>query len=264
MKHIVCFGGGHSSALAAIETVRRYGRKDVILLNHDISSKVEHKDIKRFKQEVSDVLEIPIVYANADDYENMTPCAVSVKNGMFNAGFQGTQICTNRLKTAPFMDYLKGMTGDYDIIYGFDMNEPHRIQRRAQMLFAQGGYKTDFPLAYWERTTENTEDIGIKRPITYKIYKHANCEACLKAGKRQWYVVYCLRPDLYEEAIWAEEKIGYSILKESFMKELVSEFEEIKSKGICPNQKGSNAEFWARVNATLPGQESFLPCDCAI
>lgn len=37
MKHIVCFSGGHSSALAAIETVRRYGQEGVVLLNHDIS-----------------------------------------------------------------------------------------------------------------------------------------------------------------------------------------------------------------------------------
>ena len=33
--HVVCFSGGHSSALVAIEVVRRYGRGDVVLLNHD-------------------------------------------------------------------------------------------------------------------------------------------------------------------------------------------------------------------------------------
>ena len=53
-KAIVCFSGGHSSALAAIEAVRRYGKDKVILLNHDMSPKVEHEDIKRFKREVAD------------------------------------------------------------------------------------------------------------------------------------------------------------------------------------------------------------------
>lgn len=46
MKYVVCFSGGHSSALAAVETVRRFGRNQVILLNHDISSKVETAKIK--------------------------------------------------------------------------------------------------------------------------------------------------------------------------------------------------------------------------
>ena len=52
-KHIVCFSGGHSSALVAIEVVRKYGKGSVILLNHDINSNVESKDIKRFKKEVA-------------------------------------------------------------------------------------------------------------------------------------------------------------------------------------------------------------------
>lgn len=40
-RYVVCFSGGHSSALVAIETVRRYGREGVVLLNHDINPRVE-------------------------------------------------------------------------------------------------------------------------------------------------------------------------------------------------------------------------------
>ena len=53
-KHIVCYSGGHSSALVAIEVVRKYGKENVILLNHDINPRFENNDIKRFKKEVSD------------------------------------------------------------------------------------------------------------------------------------------------------------------------------------------------------------------
>ena len=77
MKYIVCYSGGHSSALVAVEAVRRYGKDNVILLNHDISSKVEHEDIKRFKQEVADYLGLSITYANADNFEDT---AISLKN----------------------------------------------------------------------------------------------------------------------------------------------------------------------------------------
>lgn len=45
-KHIVCYSGGHSSALVAIEVVRKYGNKNVVLLNHDINSSVENEDQK--------------------------------------------------------------------------------------------------------------------------------------------------------------------------------------------------------------------------
>ena len=53
MKYIVCYSGGHSSALVAIEAVRKYGKENVILLNHDISKEVEHEDIKRFKKRIN-------------------------------------------------------------------------------------------------------------------------------------------------------------------------------------------------------------------
>jgi len=64
MKHIICYSGGHSSALVAVEVVREFGKENCILLNHDISSNVEHEDIKRFKQEVSTYLKVPITFAN--------------------------------------------------------------------------------------------------------------------------------------------------------------------------------------------------------
>jgi hypothetical protein len=37
------------------------------LLNHDINSRFENKDIKRFKKEVADYLGLQITYANHND-----------------------------------------------------------------------------------------------------------------------------------------------------------------------------------------------------
>ena len=39
-KHIICFSGGHSSAIVAIEVVRRFGKENTVLLNHDINYNV--------------------------------------------------------------------------------------------------------------------------------------------------------------------------------------------------------------------------------
>ena len=264
MKRIVCYSGGHSSALVAIETVRRYGKENVILLNHNISAEVEHKDIKRFKQEVADYLGIEITYANMDGWESMAPIDIALKI----RGFQfsaGQSLCTYNLKTKPFYKYLEEQCKDkenYTILYGFDAEEEDRIYRRRNNLRAMG-YATEFPLAEWKRSILDTSEIGINKPSTYKIFKHANCIGCLKAGRQHWYVVYCLRRDIFDKAMSAEEEIGFSIIKGIYLKDLASKYEEIKSKGICPNDKGNSATFWKRVNDTLPEQESFLPCDCA-
>lgn len=268
MKYIVCYSGGHSSALVAVEAVRKVGKENVILLNHDISSSVEHEDIKRFKNEVADFLGIKITYANMPGYENLSPLKVAYKLRAFKYDNKHA-LCTYNLKNKPYYDWLDlnypsypfNPRKDITILYGFDEKETDRIQRRTGILLSKG-YKTDYPLAFWNRTITNIEELGIERPSTYKIYKHANCIGCLKAGKQHWYVVYCLRRDIFNEAVETEEYIGYSILKDTFLKDLIPKFEDMKSMGICPNDKQNSQAFWKQINDNFPGQ-MYLPCDCA-
>ena len=268
---VICYSGGHSSALVAIEAVRKYGKDNVILLNHDISPEVEHEDIKRFKNDVSNYLDVAITYANMDEWETMTPLKVSVKK----CGFQfqaGNAICTYELKTKPFYKWLadnfpadfESINNEITIMYGFDKNEPHRIMRRSGLLSVKG-YKTGFPLTFGERTIGSVEEIGIKQPKTYQLWKHANCQGCLKAGRQHWYCVFCLRPDLWEEAKEVERIIGHSIIKGIFLEELEPKFTEMRdSKGICPSEKSEPNAFWAMVNRVLPEQVSLFPCECAV
>ena len=267
MKYIVCYSGGHSSALAAVEAVRKYGKEDVILLNHDISPEVEHEDIKRFKKEVANYLCIDITYANMKGWEHKTPLRVCRELGGFKFG-NSPVLCTYHLKTLPFQKYLKenwdNRKDEVTILYGFDKNERSRIQRRSSIL-GQQGYKTAYPLAFWERTINNIEDIGIKRPITYELHRHANCIGCLKAGMQSWYLVYCLYPKLWEEAKQTEEEIGYSILKDKYLEDLEPKFKQMKCQGFVPSEKISPQKFWAKVEKELQeiGQISWLPCECS-
>lgn len=270
MKHIVCYSGGHSSALVAIEVVRKFGRENVILLNHDISEWVEDQDVKRFKKDVSSYLDLPITFANIDGIEDPSEIPdqfdVVVKAQAFKVG-SGTELCTSRLKTEPFMKWLEKEIPDKNcvIYYGFDANETARIQRRSQILGAQG-YKTDFPLALWEdRTISQTIEIGINPPMQYSTFKHANCVGCLKAGKQHWYIVYCTRPDVWEKAKWAEEEIGYTIIKEASLETFEPIFEEMKTKGISTTEHTLGVTFWAQVRKmgikTKPDDPN-KPCEC--
>jgi hypothetical protein len=271
MKHIVCYSGGHSSGLVAVEVVRKYGKNNVILLNHDISASVENVDIKRFKQELADYLELPITYANIRDLPtDKIPDQFDVVVGAsaFKVG-TGTELCTSRLKTEPFAKWLAVNVkdkNDYIIHYGFDVTERARIQRRSSIM-GQQGFITDYPLALWkDRTIFSTLEINISPPNTYDMFKHANCVGCLKAGKQHWYVVYCTRKDIWEKAKWAEDEIGYTIIKGTTLKELEPLFETMFEAGIAPTEHTQPQTFWAgakkiiRINVEVDSGSK--PCEC--
>ena len=264
MVYIVCFSGGHSSAIAAIETVRKYGKENVILLNHDISVKSEDADIKRFKQEVADYLGIKITYANMPGWEDNDQFDCMVEGGGNSFGLIH---CTRMLKTEPFKQWLSEnfpvengeVRNDVKVIYGFDPKETVRINRRVSVM-ATMGYMTDFPLMWDERTIFDVEEIGIKRPISYEIFNHANCKGCLKAGKQHWFIVYCLYPEIYERGKWAEQQTGFSILKQGFLKDFEKEFKILKDE-LPTTEKIKPQTFWA-IERKLLRDDGCLPCEC--
>lgn len=271
IKHIVCYSGGHSSALVAIEVERKFGRENVVLLNHDMHMSVEHADIKRFKQEVSDYLCLPITVASRKN-ASQDQFDVCVEARAFKVS-NGSELCTSRLKTEPFNAWLaeNAPPGSAIIYYGFDdtPRERVRMQRRTGILAAKG-YATDYPLALWpDRTIHSTEEIGIARPSTYSTFIHGNCIGCLKAGWQHWYIVYCTRPDIWIKAKWAEDEIGYAIHHDEsgavFLEEMEERFEAMKLAGVPATEHIPQQRFWAsakRVIEITPQMELDLPCEC--
>lgn len=252
-KHIVCFSGGHSSAIVAIEVCRKFGKDNVILLNHNISSNVEDEDIKRFKNDVANYLNLEIVYANYEFWETEDQFDVCLKTRAFKTK-QTPAICTSRLKTSPFLKYLDTLKipkEDIIIYYGFDKEEDNRINRRTKIM-QDLGYSTDYPLATWEsRTIYETSEVGILRPLHYSKFKHANCVGCLKGGSQHWFVVYCTRRDIWEKAKLAEDAIGYSIIKNNYLRSLECKFDMMVKLGIEPTEHIPHQTFWANVRKKI-------------
>ena len=267
--HIVCFSGGHSSALVAIEVVRRHGRDGVVLLNHDINPRVEDADVKRFKREVADYLGLPVTQADhprVDEWDQFDVVeharAFKVRNGQ--------ELCTSRLKTEPFAAWLAqhAPPGSCTIYYGFDANEEHRIRRRASIMAAQG-YATDYPLALWrDRTIASTREIGIEPPLTYSTFKHANCIGCLKAGWQHWFAVYATRRDVWERAKLAEDRIGHSIHRDATIAEREGEFAAMLAAGVVPTEHVPSQTFWSEARKAvrslpvLAEEGRAVPCEC--
>jgi hypothetical protein len=266
-KHIICYSGGHSSALVAIETVRKFGPAECVLVNHDMAVWVEDADVKRFKREVAEYLGMDITFVN---YKNasMDQFDVCVEAQAFKVD-DGPELCTSRLKTEVFMSWLrKGFAQDDTIIYyGFDANEPKRIQRRSQIMGVQG-WLTAFPLAFGERTVHSTNEIGIAPPLGYSQFKHANCIGCLKAGWQHWYIVYCTRPDIWLKGKWAEEEIGYAIHHDEsgpvYLEDMEERFAIMKCAGVPQTEHIVHQRFWAdaRKHIEIASMPSLLPCEC--
>lgn len=258
MKYVVCYSGGHSSAICAVEAVRRHGKENVILLNHDICERVEDADVKRFKKEVADRLGIEITYANMKDCETKDQFDVCMEIKAFKCGNQSEALCTNRLKTRPFIEWLKenypsepgGARQDITVLYGFDSSEQNRISRRRKILLSMG-YMSEYPLSEWPRTIQKIEEIGIERPETYLYRKHANCSGCLKGGIQHWYVTYCLDPEIFEKAKRAEEQIGHSILRKGYLKEYEKRFRTMKAAGVLPTENIKSGKFWAEARRKI-------------
>lgn len=267
VQHIVCHSGGHSSGLVAIEVVRRFGKEGVVLMNHDIPRRSEDADIKRFKREIADYLGLPITYASHED-PDADQFDVTVKAKAFKVE-NGQELCTNRLKTAPFMRWLSGNADPAEsiIYYGFDANETHRIQRRSGIMGAQG-WRTDYPLALWPRTIFASEEVGIVRPNTYSVFKHANCTGCIKAGWQHWYVVFCTRPDVWNKAKWAEDEIGHAIHHDEtgpvYLEDMEPKFEAMRAAGIPATEHIDQQRFWAQANriVAINQVQSSIPCEC--
>lgn len=272
--HVVCYSGGHSSAVVAIEVARRFPDDRVVLLNHNINPQVESADIKRFKREVAAHLGIPITYANHANWDAKDQFDICTESGAFKVGVSNV-ICTSRLKTEPFKEWLVSNAAPETTIvyYGFDADEKVRIQRRSSIMGSMG-YRTDYPLALWseeQRTIQSTSEVGISPPLTYSVFKHANCIGCIKAGRQHWYVVYCLRRDLWEKAKRAEDQIGYSILRNIYLEELEPEFQKMLDRGILPTEKIHANTFWAEVRRKLKSsiqddeiETDAKPCECVV
>jgi hypothetical protein len=268
MKRVVCYSGGHSSALAAIEVARRFKGDEIVLLNHDLPFWTEDADIKRFKREVADYLGLPVTYAtHANAQLDQFDVCVAKKAFKVEAG---QEFCTSVLKTVPFMKWMDANASKDDTVcyYGFDSNETGRVQRRSSIMGAMG-WKTDYPVALWTaRTIVSALEVGIPLPNTYGAFKHANCVGCLKAGWQHWYVVYCTRPDIWIKGKWAEDEIGYAIHHDDagdiYLEDMEGRFERMKRAGIPATEHIPQQRFWAQAKKIIEVQQIIdtKPCEC--
>jgi hypothetical protein len=260
MKFVICYSGGKSSSECALSVARKYGAENVILLNHDINGHVEQSCTKQLKKDVADYLGLEITYANHPDWSKTTPVQVCIDAKAWKVG-RGQILCTNRLKTEPFKKWMLANDPEREnvYVYGMDANEQGRINRRAQIM-GQMGYKTLFPMIWPEDDIVRLKSVGIDAGAVYKTFNHSNCQGCLKAGWQHWYIVYCTRRDIWDEAKDGEEEIGFAIHKDKdgpvYLADKEPLFDKMIAAGVTPTEKIKSQTFWSQARKLIKQHEA--------
>lgn len=217
MKHVVNFSGGIGSWAAAKRVVERHGASDVTLLFAD--TMFEDDDLYRFLDE-----------AAANVFRNMPPNLVRIADGrtpwdvFFDERFLGNSLidpCSKILKRQLLDRWMSANCDPTETIcyVGVDWSERHRFYgdkrkkglraRKAEQGWTYEAPMCDAPYLTKGDMIRQLEAEGIDRPRLYEWgFTHNNCGGfCVKAGIRQFSLLWARKPDFYRFNEDAEQRI---------------------------------------------------------
>jgi len=207
----VWFSCGAASAVAAKQTLERYGNTHVIrVINNPV--KEEDPDNRRFLNEVEDWLGIPIETAYNPKYPDHS--AVTVWNvRRFMSGVHGAP-CTEELKKKARQHWEKTNEVTWHVL-GFTYDEKHRHER-----FIESERSNVLPVLIDSNTTKADcfrilLEAGIALPRMYeKGYPNANCIGCVKAtSPTYWNHVRKNHPEVFLERAQQSRELGARLVR---------------------------------------------------
>jgi len=200
---VVMVSGGLASFEAARRVVERYGRTGVHLWFAD--TLMEDEDLYRFLDDIERILGMPVQRMT----EGRNPWQVFEDERFL--GNSRVDPCSKKLKREFLRRRLRSKFHNQAVIIylGLEWMEPHRVAT-AQRYWEQDNYEVDFPLC-WEPFlfpqdyTSIVRQYGIEPPRLYAYgFPHNNCGGgCVKAGLKQWALLWRTFPDRYR---WHEEQ----------------------------------------------------------
>lgn len=201
LAHIVLFSGGLASFAAAGRVLERYGKERVNLWFFD--TLIEDNDSYRFLDDCEANFDLRIHRLT----EGRNPWQV-FRDERF-IGNSRAPLCNRVIKRQFLERLLKSTYPRKDVVlhFGLEPSERNRMELVTNK-WRKKGYRVDFPLS-WNPSlcrggiTEAVQKAGITPPRLYALgFRHNNCGgACVKAGLRQWALLWRVLPDRY---IWHE------------------------------------------------------------
>jgi len=207
MSIIVALSGGKTSAWCANWVLENYPKEDVILYFND--THWEHPDLYRFLAD----LEIYFNHKTIHDDDGRSPEELFYdRSGLAN---NRMPFCSATLKALRLQRFYKD--GD-TIVFGIGVNEAHRAIRLISVYQevstrTRKSVKLLFPLIDNGTTKKQVNDFlvqaKIEEPILYKLgFTHNNCSGgCVRAGKKQWKLLYDKLPDVYADRERVEREV---------------------------------------------------------
>lgn len=208
---VVWVSFGAASAVAAYETIRRFGdRCDVRLVNNPVAE--EDEDNRRFGHDLAAWLGRPIVEHHNPAFPDGR--AASVWDREKAMVFPHGAPCTRHLKRFARQDYERRHRVDWHVL-GFTAEERRRHERFVltersnvlPVLIDAGITKADCA-AMLERA-------GVALPRVYaEGYPNANCIGCVKAtSPTYWNLVRRTRPAVFDERVEQSRRLGVRLVR---------------------------------------------------
>jgi hypothetical protein len=208
---VAWFSAGATSAVAAMEAVRKYGHDNLVVAYCDTGS--EHESNAKFLKDVEAWIEHPITILKSKKYSDIWD--VFELTGWL-VGPAGAR-CTGELKRA-----VRQQFEDFDDIqvFGYDPAEVNRVEK----------FKTSNPeVKIWCPLIEKgltkahclqiLRNAGIELPAMYQpqksggAYDHNNCIGCVKGQSGYWNKIRVDFPEVFDRMAKLERKIGAAICK---------------------------------------------------
>jgi hypothetical protein len=199
----VLFSGGLASFETARRVLQKYKKENVELWFFD--TLIEDEDLYRFLNETEDVLGIKIKKLR----DGRNPWQVFFDRRYI--GNSRVDLCSRILKRELLEKKLRKINNEFEITlyFGLEWHETHRMEV-VKPRWEDSGIKVEFPLTWkplisFEDFRQILVNLGIKIPRLYTLgFNHNNCGgACIKAGFKQWALLYYTFPDRY---MWHEKK----------------------------------------------------------
>ena len=217
---IVALSGGKASFWCANWAFENYPKEDIVLYFND--TKWEHPDLYRFLGDIEKYFNHPITA----DSDGRSPEDVFYDNHAL--ANNRMPFCSRELKAERLQNFFED--GDV-LVFGIGVEEAHRAHRIVGVY--QGiATKTDkwptlvFPLISENMSRDEIDtfliNTGIRSPELYNLgFTHNNCSGgCVRAGKKQWKLLYEKLPDVYMDRERVEREMREWLGKDvSFFKD---------------------------------------------
>lgn len=198
MKRVVFYSGGALSWAAAMRTIERHGRDDVVLLFTDTN--MEDVDLYRFLADSEAQLGLKITTPPND---GRTPWDV-YRDKRF-IGNTRLDPCSENLKRKPAHEWLKEFAPGATLVFGIDVMEMHRLTGLKRR-YGEMGHEVEAPMC--EAPYMSKQDVfawmrreGLEPPRLYAMgFSHNNCGGfCCRAGQVHFANLLRELPEVYAE-----------------------------------------------------------------